>query len=935
MKINELIGQLTDAAFEGSKDIEFEGIQEDSRHVKPGQIFIAIRGLRSDGHEHVVSAAEKGAVAAIVEELVPSAKIPQIVVPNTSEALGEAEAYLAGNPANGLQIVGITGTNGKTTTSFLLESMLKASGAIPGIIGTVSYRFAGKDKPAPYTTPTPRILQETLSEMKSAGCTHIIMEVSSAALSMRRLAGIQLDVAAFSNLSQDHLDVHGSMEEYQAAKALLFSRRLKVDGKAIVNIDDSAGEAMLSAASTSTKLRVSRSNAAAEICTQNESSTIAGISASFKTPRGLIPVKAPSLLGDYNVENLALAIGICEALNISFDAIADGIYSLDGVPGRVERVKNDKTLNVLVDYAHTPDALESVLSALRPLTKGRLICVFGCGGDRDPSKRPAMGKAVADHADLAIVTSDNPRTEEPQSIIDMILPSVPDPFFVHPNRRIAIQEAIYEATPIDVVLIAGKGHEDYQIIGEKKTHFDDREEARTAIETRPTYAAKACSEVSGGTITGPDGSVFSRVVIDSRKTAPGDLYVAIKGETFDGHSFTKQAVDAGATGVLVENGRIGELKGQVCAIETPDPRLALGQIAGMTRQQASIPVVAVTGSSGKTTTKELIRYALGEAGPVLATKGSMNNETGVPLTLLKLRSYHRYAVIEMGMRALGDIDYLCQFTEPTVGVVTNIGTAHVGVVGSVDKIRTGKAEVFPKTGTAVFPSNDDGLRKIAGKSERRISFGYEKNADVQIKSYRPIDLGSVVELSAFGKHLTVKLGMIGRHNALNAACAIAVAEATGVDTEVAALGISKAKPAAMRGQVELVKGRNVLVDCYNANPASMKAALNMLVETASTTPFAILGDMLELGDSAEEAHRQLGRSAAEMGIVVFCVGSFASMIAAGAHEAGGRATVVNSLAEAAESVLTEATSGSWILLKASRALKLEQCVPLMRDSSQD
>jgi UDP-N-acetylmuramyl-tripeptide synthetase len=313
------------------------------------------------------------------------------------------------------------------------------------------------------------------------------MEVSSAALAMDRLEGVVYQAAAFTNLTQDHLDVHGTMEAYREAKARLFGERLAEVGVAIAMIDDDAGLDMLKRAPRGARrLSVSVLRPGADVNVLEARSTIEGIRARVRTPRGELDVTSRALLGDYNLANIALAVGVADGLGLPHEAIRAGVERLRGVPGRVERVENRRGLDVFVDYAHTPDALERVIAALRPLTKGRLIVVFGCGGDRDRTKRPKMGRIVAEKADLAVVTSDNPRTEEPRSIIDMILEGVKGagnrPSVVEVDRRLAIGRAVREARAGDVVLIAGKGHEDYQILGKTKIHFDDREEAAKAMD---------------------------------------------------------------------------------------------------------------------------------------------------------------------------------------------------------------------------------------------------------------------------------------------------------------------------------------------------------------------------------------------------------------------------------------------------------------------
>ncbi|MCA9675718.1 MAG: UDP-N-acetylmuramoyl-L-alanyl-D-glutamate--2,6-diaminopimelate ligase, partial [Myxococcales bacterium] len=513
MQLNTLLAGLPNARLVGDGAVEVRAVRDDSRQVERGDLFVAVRGMSADGHAFVATAVTRGAAAVVVEHEQPGLAVPQVIVPRGAAALGVLTARLKGSPGERLTLIGITGTNGKTTSSYLAEAVVAAAGLSTGVIGTVSYRWGGQTHDAPYTTPTPEVLHDTFAAMATAGCSHAVMEVSSAALAMDRLAGVRFAVAAFTNLTQDHLDVHGSMAAYRDAKRLLFSGHLAADGVAVVNVDDPEGAGMgaVAAAAGHRVLRVStRADADAEVRVVASSSTIDGIHARIATPRGELEVASRPLIGHYNVANVALVVAIGEALGLPHEAIARGIAGVAGVPGRVERVANDAGLDLLVDYAHTPDALENVLTALRPLTRRRLICVFGCGGDRDPTKRPKMGAAVAGLADLAVVTSDNPRTEDPRAIIDMILPAVPVPFFVDPDRRTAIRAAVAEAVPGDVVVIAGKGHEDYQIIGKTKIHFDDREEAAAAAALRPRFDARWVADETGGALRGAGRA--SRVV---------------------------------------------------------------------------------------------------------------------------------------------------------------------------------------------------------------------------------------------------------------------------------------------------------------------------------------------------------------------------------------------------------------------------------------
>ncbi len=951
MKLHTLFdgipGSLRGASHVG--EIEVGVVTEDSRKIGPGDVFVAVRGRHVDGHRFVATAVAAGACAVVVEEEQPHVAVPQLVVANAAEALGLLIARRLGDPAHQLTLVGITGTNGKTTTTFLVESILAAAGAAPGVIGTVSYRWAGKVEDAPYTTPTPGVLHDTFARMLADGTSHVVMETSSAALAMHRLAGVQVACAAFSNLTQDHLDLHGTMDAYRAAKQLLFSEHVR-GGAAVINVDDPEGENMLAACQGAARvLRVSAalpgsaeelrpSQRDAEIKVIWCESTVRGIRATLRTPAGEVTLENAALVGNYNVANLALATGIAVGLGLSLEVIARGIAQLAGVPGRVERVTAAAGLDILVDYAHTPDALRNVLGALRPLTARRLICVFGCGGDRDPSKRPKMGAAVAELADLAVVTSDNPRTEDPKAILDMILPAVPSPFFVHPDRRTAIRAAVAEAGPGDVVLIAGKGHEDYQILGTTKIHFDDREEAAAAAALRPRSTLAELAELTGGTLAGPAGTsevVISGAAIDSRAVAPGQLFVAIRGHKQDGAQFWPAAQAAGAAAALAGAPIAGA---PTCVVA--DPTLALGKLAAAHRRwwheaRPGARLVAITGSSGKTTTKQLTTAALAAADVTWSTAGSLNNETGLPLSLLGLRAHHRFGVVELGMRGLGQIEYLTRLAQPDVAIVVNAGVAHLELLGSRDAIAQAKGEIWlglAADGVVVRPSDDERLAHWAKQhapNARTLTVG--PRGDLEIVSYRTAAPGAHVRVRALGVEHELVLPIPGRHVAFDACCALAAAIALEIPLALALEGLASSRPAAMRGELVEVAGRHVVVDCYNANPASMTAALDMMTELAEgRRVVAVLGDMLELGPGAAEAHAATARHAVAAGFSVVALGELTSAAVAGL---GATAVAVPDPAAAAAQALAVSDPGDFILLKASRGMRLERVLESLQEAS--
>ncbi|MCK9461863.1 MAG: UDP-N-acetylmuramoyl-L-alanyl-D-glutamate--2,6-diaminopimelate ligase [Proteobacteria bacterium] len=502
-RVSEISARVGAIAIVGDPELRILGVTHDSREVRDGFLFAALPGSAADGRKYVGQAIANGAAALLVSEAVDAPPtVVQIVVPDTRRALGEAAAVCYGDPTRDLSVAGITGTNGKTTTTYLVEAALRAEGGRPGVMGTVEYRFEGRRWHAAHTTPEAPVIQSIAREMTDAGATHLVMEVSSHGLALQRLRGCAFDVVAFSNLTQDHLDFHGSMADYAAAKMLLFTDAISQNSKArgVINVDDPFGEEIVRAMRHDV-LRVSCDPAkAADLRPARAPSMSArGIEVEVVTPNGTIPLASP-LVGAHNLSNLLLALGICLELGADAGRARDGLSGFAAVPGRLERVPCADGVAVLVDYAHTPDALARVLAALRPITPGRILCVFGCGGDRDPSKRPRMGEAVARAADVAVVTSDNPRTEKPGAIIDMIVPGVldgglqeigaaeiaraPSGYIVEPDRAAAIRLAVGAARDGDTVLIAGKGHEDYQILGTEKIHFDDREQAATAVAAR-------------------------------------------------------------------------------------------------------------------------------------------------------------------------------------------------------------------------------------------------------------------------------------------------------------------------------------------------------------------------------------------------------------------------------------------------------------------
>jgi UDP-N-acetylmuramoyl-L-alanyl-D-glutamate--2,6-diaminopimelate ligase len=441
----------------GNAQVEIADLAYDTRAVAPGALFFCVRGSRYDGHNLADRAIEAGAAALVVERPVAS-RVPHLVVADTRAAMATAAAEFFGRPTEELQVAGVTGTNGKTTTAFLLHSILEAAGRKPGLIGTIEFRIGGERRPAVRTTPEAIDLQRAFREMLDAGDRSCALEATSHGSALKRLDGIRFASLAFTNLTQDHLDLHGTMDAYFEAKRRLF---LQDRPPAAINVGDPWGR----------RLAEERQDA---------------LTYGFAEDAALRPEALDGidlkLKGRFNVENALAAMASARLLGIDDDAVARGLEALDGVPGRFETVDEGQPFTVVVDYAHTPDSLENVLATARELDAGgRVICVFGCGGDRDREKRPMMGRIASDLADIAIVTSDNPRSEDPRAIIDEIVAGTDGELEIVPDRREAIARAIETAAVGDVVLIAGKGHEQGQQFRDRTVPFDDREVAREAL----------------------------------------------------------------------------------------------------------------------------------------------------------------------------------------------------------------------------------------------------------------------------------------------------------------------------------------------------------------------------------------------------------------------------------------------------------------------
>lgn len=892
----------------------------DSRQVRPGDVFFACPGLRSDGREYIADALANGAVAVIVEaggERL-DLPVPCVEARQLSSILGQVGHHWYREPSHALSVVAVTGTNGKTSCVSWIAAALNAEGVACGTVGTLGVvRPDGQNLGGMLTTPDVLTMHRSLAVLRDAGAAVVAIEASSIGIQQGRLDYVKIEIAAFTNLTHDHLDYHETFENYKSAKFKLFNwPRL---GAAVINIDDAVGPELLTMTSVAQPVSYSmlpENNA--NVQAVDVQSGGYGLVFSLLTRRGSAQVLT-RLVGLHNVSNLLLVAAVLGELGWGMARTVRALGALQAVDGRLQTVEavecgeNRALPMVVVDYAHTPDALERALLALVGSARargGRLLCVFGCGGSRDTTKRPMMGALAAEHADHVILTNDNPRNEDPEHIIAQIVKGMPSQPQVILDRAQAILSAIWGADDKDIVLLAGKGHETYQEFAEGKMPFDDREWARLAL----TWLRGV------------------RISTDTRSISSGDLFVALPGDNFDGHDYLGVAQANGACAAIVEQRQVSQPLAQIVV---GDSRRALAQIATVWRRHRALPVIGVTGSNGKTTTKEMIAAILrawqGDDA-VLATRGNLNNDLGVPLTVMQLNAQHQAAVIEMGMNHPGEIGVLARIAQPTVGLVNNAQREHQEFMHTVDAVARENGMVLstlPDDGIAVFPGDDTytGLWTEMSAGRTTLRFGFNREFEIHADQIhaQPTETG-------FELHTPVGAGPVtlraqGLHNLRNALAAAACAVALDLPFASIVRGLQAFDPVAGRMRSRVVaEGMQIIDDTYNANPDSVRAAIDVLASLQGNT-ILVLGDMGEVGADTDAVHAEVGAYARECGITGLLTLGTASAHAAASFGPG--AVSFEDLQDLNQHLITLLPAN--VLVKGSRSARMERVLETLDD----
>ncbi len=986
---------------------QIDSVCVDSRECVADSLFIALPGMVSDGHNFIEAAVAAGCRAIlcgperITKEQARNLGATVLEVKNTARAYAAVSANYFKQPAEKLRIIGITGTNGKTTVTYLLEHVLLQAGLAVGVIGTVNNRYTGKSGSTKtlqtrFTTPEAFLLQQLLAEMVDNGVEYVIMEVSSHALAQSRIGRIMFDAAAFTNLSRDHLDYHTEMAEYFRIKTLLFSEHLRENCMAVLpdattKTDGPQWNRLLQEICEKSGKKTIRwgESDGCDIQLHTFVSTLDRTEMVIKTSSGLHTLSSP-LVGRYNIDNIMTVYGLCLVMGIDETLICRAVATAKGAPGRVERVTAGSSWDckgpvVLVDFAHTPDALEKVLKTVAALPHGQLFCVFGCGGDRDKGKRPLMGEIAGKACDVAVVTDDNPRTEDPDQIVEQILPGLGKTtlerkdaawlsarnntergYVVIRDRKKAIDAVIRGASAGDIVVIAGKGHEPYQLTRQGKRFFDDRMEAKKVLFS--WTAELVASAVRGQLYPGTKVTeLLGPVVTDSRVLSHNGIFVALKGETHDAHDFVGQAMDNGACCLVVEKKLALPVGLGICQIVVADTQLALGDMAAFRRravaQQCQQVVIGLTGSCGKTTVKEMVSSILIRMWPegpdypadcVLKTKGNFNNLIGLPLSLLPLNIGHRAAILEMGMNQPGELRRLGGIADPDISCITNIHGAHLLGLQSIEGVAKAKEELFAVTrasATLVVNLDDMRIRDLSAKYPNcKLTFAVHGDQEIPQPDVWASDIqmtdvagggGISFTLHHRGETTKIHLAIAGEHNVSNALCAAAIGIAAGAGLGHIAAGLADFRPPDKRMEMLCARsGFTIINDTYNANPASMAAGLKTLQAVAGAKSICVIGDMLELGASAPRAHYDIGTLIAKLAIdYVGVVGEFREDVVSGALEHGFKKDRIHTFSdkEAAMSWIHEMVNrvrigqGDAVLVKASRGLRFETIVARIID----
>ena len=834
----------------GYKNIQIENLEYNSSAIKKHNLFVAIQGFAVDGNQYIEDAILNGAVAVITDKTPTiNYSVPVLKVKNSREALSILSDWFYDYPSQKMKIIGITGTNGKTTISYLLEKNLQAQGYKTAIIGTIRHKIGKTEIPSHNTTPESLDLNRLMARMVKAKVNYVIMEVSSHSLVLNRVDFCAFDGAIFTNLTEDHFDFHKNFKNYYQAKKKLFEllrKSPKSNKVAVINIDDQYGHKLYSELKGVKKISYSI-KAKSQYQGSDIKLSVDGIH--FKVGGVSFPT---ALIGRFNIYNVLSTIAITDFWNMRKVITVQALRKFKSVEGRLEKIQTSKG-TVFIDYAHTDDALKNVLETLNEIEHNKIITVFGCGGDRDKKKRPKMGRIAENLSDITIVTSDNPRTEKPKDIINDILKGMvnPDQALVISDRKKAIKKAYNSSTSKDIILIAGKGHETYQIIGKKQSHFSVKEEVAKLLMNISGLLAN----IKYAEVLNFKSAPISIVTINSKEVVKKSVFIALDGQKHKGIDFINDVIRQGAVCLIAEKKYKKILSSyDIVVILVEDIMTALHQTAEWYKSFFDVYTIAVTGSNGKTTTKEITSHILEGQFNILKNEKNYNNEIGVPITLFRLRKKHQILVIELGINHIGEMEKLAKMVKPDISLITNIGLAHLEFLKDKDTVAKEKFTILKYTKSKYLMNyNEFYHRKFRNKELKKIlvdveskkaNYSFSKIEDFQEKGYT-IYLGK--EKSHFP--------LYGIYNLQNLIMAIGVAREMKMSERLILKRISSFQN--IEGRSRIYKNKNLVLldESYNSNVSSLGLGITTISQwNHFTKKIALLGDMRELGETSLTFH---------------------------------------------------------------------------------
>ena len=870
------LGSLLKSVNKSYKKIPVKGISFDSRKTKKNDIFFAIKGKQKTGYQFIQSAISKGASAIVTNKIKKNkkAKISVIKVKNVRKSLSEAcSNFYKKKPQN---IIAVTGTNGKSSVADFFYQILnlnKKSAASIGTLGIISKKYNKKTK---LTSLDPLALHKSLEILYEKKIKNVILEASSHGLDQNRLDNLKIKIGIFTNLSHDHLDYHRNMRSYFNSKMYLFKKLLKKNSKIITDADNKEFSKIKNIAYKHKLKKITIGSSSGNLRILNHkykgNKQIVTISINSKVLLLTIP-----LIGYFQIKNLLMAILAATHCGLNESKIFNVIHKIKSVPGRLESVaKLKNNSNIVIDFAHTPDALEQSLIALKKQFRKEIILVFGCGGDRDKKKRFAMGKIAKKYCRKIFITDDNPRNENPKKIRKNIMKACKKYAVDIGNRKKAIETAIKELGPEEILLVAGKGHEETQDYGSRIINFSDKKVIKKIIKNKNFSFKKSYLSSTdikkvfdNAKITNAN---YDGVSINSKTVKKNNLFFAIKGKKTDGHKFAKEALKKGAIKLVVSK-KIKRIP-KKNLIKVKNTFSSLNRLGKITRNNSSAQIIGITGSAGKTTLKNLVSFTLKKYGKVYHSPHSYNNKFGVPISLANLKKNTEYGVIEIGMSKKGEIDYLSKIVRPDIGIITNISEAHIENFRDLKGIAKAKAEIIDnisKGGDIILNKNNKFFNFFSNKAAKNginvISFGIKTKSDVSLSSINKYK--NIYRLKIFVKNKFFYFDV--KHNSTNfinniLAC-ISVLLVLNLNLNKMRKNFINFQVPDGRGDIKIVKKFNkkfkFIDESYNANPLSMISAIenmNLYNRKKNEKKLVFLGDMLELGKKSKKLHRTLSKT---------------------------------------------------------------------------